>query len=490
VRPPSGRPRRTWPQRLLIAFNVVCVLGALTAAGTLAYFNDKFGEITRIQLGADTLREQKERPAGAPINYLLVGADDDTGLGPNDPETRGRGNIAGARTDTIMVLRVDPKDTTARLLSFPRDLWVPISGTNTKARINEAFEGNDGAQRLIDTIKQNFGIPIDHYVQVNFASFKKLVDSIGGVPINFPEPVRAKSSGLDIPTAGCYTLDGTQALAFVRARKDYQVLRDGRWQLDLSGDLGRINRQQLFIQIAIKRAIAKGIRNPATLRRLVELGVKSVAIDQQLRPSDVMDLGQRFRNFNPKNLVKYTLPVDDAVKGAAQVLELRADEAEPILEIFRGQPSDSGAANGTQVELQPEQVRLQVVNGSRIDGQAREVTNELTRVGFIPASPGNTDTMPNTTLRYAPGKVDQARLVARYLKGPVIFEESDQVTATDVVVVTGSDFQGVSTQPKPADQVPSLTTSTSTTTTVPDTTTTSTTLVGELPGQTLEAASC
>ena len=215
-----------------------------------------------------------------------------------------------------------------------------------------------------------------------------------------------------------------------------------------------------------------------------------MAIDQQLRPSDVMDLGQRFRNFNPKNLVKYTLPVDDAVKGAAQVLELRADEAEPILEIFRGQPSDSGAGDGTQVDLQPEQVRVQVVNGSRIDGQAREMTNQLTKIGFIPASPGNTDTVPTTTVQYAPGKTDQARLGARYLKGPVTFEESDQVTASDVVVVTGSDFQGVSTQPKPAAQVPSITTSTTTTTTVPDTTTTSTTLVGELPGQTLEAASC
>jgi hypothetical protein len=118
------------------------------------------------------------------------------------------------------------------------------------------------------------------------------------------------------------------------------------------------------------------------------------------------------------------------------------------------------------------------------------VTNQLTRIGFIPASPGNTDTVATTTVQYAPGKGAQARLVARYLTGPVVFEESDQVTATDVVVITGSDFQGVSEAPKPPDQVPTITTSTTTTTTVPDTTTTSTTLVGELPGQTVEAASC
>ncbi len=105
--------RRTWPQRLLIAFNVVCVVGALGTAGVLAYFNDKLGDVTRIQLGGDTLREEEERPPGAALNYLLVGADDATGS--TGVDTIGRGNVTGARTDTIMVLRVDPKDTTARL---------------------------------------------------------------------------------------------------------------------------------------------------------------------------------------------------------------------------------------------------------------------------------------------------------------------------------------------------------------------------------------
>jgi LCP family protein required for cell wall assembly len=487
----AASTHRTWPQRLLIIFNVICIVGALCAAGTLAYFNDKLGDITRIQLGGDTLREAEDRPPGAPINYLLVGADDDAGLDADDPETRGRGTIAGARTDTIMVLRLDPKDTTARLLSFPRDLWVPIAGTDTRRRINEAFQGNGpaAAQRLIETIKLNFGIPIDHYVQVNFASFKKLVDSIGGVPIYFDEPVRARSSGLAIPYAGCWTLDGTQALAFARARKDYQVFRDNEWQLDPSGDLGRINRQQYFLRVALKRAISKGIRNPATLRRLVDIGVQSVGIDEQLRPADVMDLGQRFRNFSPVNLKTYTVPVDDAVRGGAQVLELRADEAEPILTIFRGEPVEE--TDDSTAPLTPTQVRVQVVNGSRVDGQARQMTEELTRIGFIPVTPGNADTIPTTTLRYAPGRAAQARLVARYLVGPVTFEESDQVVGMDVVLVTGTDFQGASTEPKADDQVPQVSTSTTTTTTtVPDTTTTTTTLVGELPGQSPEAASC
>ena len=95
------------------------------------------------------------------------------------------------------------------------------------------------------------------------------------------------------------TLDGTQALAFARARKDYQVFRDDEWQTDPSGDLGRINRQQYFLRVALKRAIAKGVRNPATLRRLVDIGVAERRLDEQLRPADLIDLGQRFRNFSP-----------------------------------------------------------------------------------------------------------------------------------------------------------------------------------------------
>jgi hypothetical protein len=265
------------------------------------------------------------------------------------------------------------------------------------------------------------------------------------------------------------------------------VFRDGEWQNDPSGDLGRINRQQYFLRVALKRAIAKGIRNPATLRRLVDIGVASVGIDQQLRPSDVMDLGSRFRNFSPDNLKTYTVPVDDAVRGGAQVLEMRADEAEPILTIFRGEPAEQ--TDDSTADLVPTQVRVQVVNGSRIDGQAREMTDALTRLGFIPVSPGNSDTTATTTLRYAPGRAAQARLVARYLVGPVKFEESDQVTGMDVILVTGSDFQGALTEPKADGDVPGITSTTTTSTTVPDTTTT-TTLVGELPGQSPEAAGC
>src|SRR3989442_1433987 len=132
------RLRRTWPQRLLIVFNVFCILGALTTAVGLAYVKQSVGEIQRVRLG-NSLRPPAQVAAGKAQNYLIVGVDSGAGLAPNDPVNIGRAELGGTlRSDTIMVLRLDPRSTTASILSFPRDLWVAIAGTGSSARLNSA----------------------------------------------------------------------------------------------------------------------------------------------------------------------------------------------------------------------------------------------------------------------------------------------------------------------------------------------------------------
>ena len=200
--PAAVRLRRTWPQRLLISFNVLCIVAALTTAASLTYVKQTVGEIPRVRLG-DALRSTRRSTAtGGPQNYLIVGVDSAEGLAPGDPVLKDRESVAGLRSDTIMVLRIDPRSTTASLISFPRDLWVPIADTNHKRKINSAIELPDarlGVQRLIRTIAQDFQIPIDHYLQVDFAGFKDIVRVVGGVPVYFPEPARDQHSGLDVP---------------------------------------------------------------------------------------------------------------------------------------------------------------------------------------------------------------------------------------------------------------------------------------------------
>ena len=120
-------------------------------------------------------------------NYLIVGSDSRACIDPGSPYAGAfltEGNDIGDRSDTIMVLRVDPDESQAAILSFPRDLWVRIGSSNRKARINSAFDKEDPS-RLVETIEQNFEIPVDHYIEVDFCAFKYLVDAVGGVKIPF-----------------------------------------------------------------------------------------------------------------------------------------------------------------------------------------------------------------------------------------------------------------------------------------------------------------
>lgn len=217
----EARPvrRRSGGQRLLLTLGCLATVAVLLVASTVAYFNWRLGQIDRIDLGlVDT-------ESGEPENYLLVGSDSRAGIDAEEAGAQGFLNSeeyqtdpdgAGRRSDTIMVLRIDPSSKTADLLSFPRDLYVPIAGTDRSDKINAAF--GMGVDVLIDTIQENFDIPINHYVEVDFVGFQKIVDSMGGVKFYFDKPVWDSHTGLDISTVGCHTLDGAGTLAFARSR--------------------------------------------------------------------------------------------------------------------------------------------------------------------------------------------------------------------------------------------------------------------------------
>jgi LCP family protein required for cell wall assembly len=367
---------------------------------------------------------------------------------------------AGTRlTDTIMILRIDPGAHTADVLSFPRDLRIPISGHGS-ARINSAYE-TGGPFLLIKTIDENFDIPIHHYIEVDFAGFRQLVTEIGGVPVYFPHPVRSvESVELEISDPGCWTLGPRMALGFARARKDYQVQDDdGDWHTDLGGDHSRIERQQLFVQLALRRAISKGARNPNTLKGLVDVGVGNVTIDTGLEVQDILTVGRAFRSFDPADLVTHTLPVDEAPLGGPAYLYLREEEAEPTLALFRGDPSPLAPSMG------PGEVVVAVRNGTGAPGQATSVTRDLAAAGFETLVPGDTERGGPTRIRYAAGSEAAARLLARYLAGPARFEVDASLDGSHVMLMTGNDWFGLAEEPRPETEVPGPSTTTTTTTT-------------------------
>jgi polyisoprenyl-teichoic acid--peptidoglycan teichoic acid transferase len=438
----AGRTRRTWPQRLLITFNVLLIVLCLTGAGGLGYFYYQFGQIPRIDLADGTL--ETEPPPAQPQNFLLVGSDSREFVveGSDDQSSFGDSSFTGGqRADTIILVRVDPQSKRAAMVSFPRDLWLPIAPDGHMQRINTAFE--DGPGQLIETIKSNFNIPIHHYAQVDFKGFQGLVDAVGGVTVFLGSPVRDRVSGLYQLATGCVELQGDQALAYVRSRH-FQYQENGRWRDDPRGDIGRIERQQDFIRRALREALSSGLTNPVHLNRLVNIGLENVQVSKGLDPRDVVNLGKNFRTLSPETLQQYQLPVTNARVGQAAVLKILEQdraEAEAIFEVFRGTPPAPAE------DVQPSAVTVRVQNGSGQAGQAADVTTALQSSQFSVATPGNANRTERTTIRYGAGQEAKAQLLQRYLVSGADLVPYPDLQGVDVVLVTGTDFEGILATP-------------------------------------------
>jgi polyisoprenyl-teichoic acid--peptidoglycan teichoic acid transferase len=464
----TRRARRSVLQKLVIITNVFAMVGFLFAAGSLAYGYEKFGQIPRVEIGETlSVGEGDDGREVVAENFLIVGVDSAAGLDPDDPVAASRTDIANLRSDTMMILRVDPTSTRAALLSLPRDLWVPIPG-HGNGRINEAIELG-GPELLVETIQAYLGVPVNHYAQVDFHGFGRLVNAIDGVEIWFPNPVRDPRSGLDVPEPGCITLDARNALGFVRSRA-YQEYVDGRWRTDPTGDLGRIRRQQQFIIAALERAVDRGVRNPVTLDELIDSTLDAVTIDDTLDGDDLLALGREFRRFEPSSLDVYQLPVVDDTVGGAAVLRLVTQEADDVLDLFR---------SSDPTQLTEDAVRVQVLNGTGDPGQASSASDALRAAGFALGGTGDAARLgvERTEILHPAGTEAGADLVRRWLVADAQLVLDDSVD--DITVVTGADWQGLRTEPLPAPEpVEGATTTlpTSSTTTTDDETTTTTAL--------------
>jgi LCP family protein required for cell wall assembly len=476
----ASRSSRTWLQRLAIAAGVLLTFSCIAAATGVGYLYWVTGQFLRADLALDSASSKEPR------NYLVIGSDSRDNVDPNDPNAGaflGPDAPSGKRSDTILLVRIDPLAGTVKMLSFPRDLWIPMADTGQNDRINSAY--GRGRQVLVDTIRNDFGVEVNNYIEVDFAGFKGLVDAIGGVPMYFDTPMRDTKSGLDVPTAGCVTLDPDQALAFARSRYlEFQNSR-GRWEEDGTSDLGRITRQQFFVRKALSKAFAIGITDLGTFTRLLNVAKDSVTIDQTIDRGDLFALVQRFKELQPTDIESYSLPVKNHTTNAgASVLLLDQAAAQPALDVFRGR--DPGV-------LTEGQVSVQVFNGSGTAGQARDVGMALQAVGFAVGSAGNAPGSDQTVIQYAPGSEAAADLLARHLTGPSTLVEDPTLAANELALVTGKDFTTVMQTPR----APSVTTTTvpavdetTPADSVPPSTTTSTTVVGVVPGEAPVGVSC
>ncbi len=227
-----------------------------------------------------------------------------------------------------MILRQEKDGNGAALVSLPRDLWVTVSGRNSQGRINSAY--NDGPNVLAATITDEFGIPINHVIDVDFVGFKELIDAAGGTTICFDYATRDTNSGLD-QQPGCNELDGVQGLAYARSR-NYEEFRDGQWRKDPTADLGRIERQQNFIRATVDATLVRLQADPFLASELISSVSDSVRLDPGLDP---FAAAGTLRKAFSSGFTTYQLPVSGTTINGNSVLLLEPG-AEPILDYFRG----------------------------------------------------------------------------------------------------------------------------------------------------------
>lgn len=355
----AARRRRRAAVR--IGSGVACVAvvtgGVVTIAGRSPGGSSTAGSTSTIS-AASTLAESTTVSPSFPAagtqaqNFLIVGDDSSACVAPNSPwagaADPGRGD--SSRTDTIMVLRIDPGTARAAVLSFPRDLWVQIPGRGD-GRINSAYTQNEPSL-LAQTIYDNFGVTIDHYLQIDFCAFTRIVDAVGGVAVPFETPVRDRNVGLDITAAGCHTFSGDEALAYVRSRHLEWIDETGEAHADTSNDLGRIARQQDFLRRVLSRAGEVGLFDPAIARSLIEALQTDIVTEQGMTINDLLGFVGVLKDIEPTSIPQFQIDATAITVGGNSVLEPRLHSAEmnAVLDIFSNAAPIPDAADQSVTE--------------------------------------------------------------------------------------------------------------------------------------------
>jgi len=475
----AGRSHRRRKIVLITLSSVVglVVLVAAAGAGYLWYENHRIHRVHIKHLAqVRTSGVQKDVE-----NILLIGSTTRCGLAQ---QSQAFGycdeGVTGVNSDVVMILHLDPDHHRASILSIPRDTMVPNARPDGLNKIDAALGAADGPSQLIAAITDDFGIPIQHYVELNFDSFQGIVNALGGVKMYFPMPVYDAESSLNIPTAGCISLNGFQALAVVRARHlQYQPPSDAGlprydWPYDPQSDLSRIRRDHEFLRVLASAVAARGLGNFITDLQLINSLAGNLVVDQNFSATDMANLVLGFHDVAPYSVPQYTLPV--VVDGQEYyyggydygdvVFPVQPEDAQVIAQCLGSAPT--GEASGQSLPSRGS-FTVAVENGSGVYDQGAQTASALKALGYDVTSVGDSyakaSTTETTILYSNPSQLADALRVQSDLSGlavigydPGLIESSSTGSESapsstvdvgsplptsegaDVVVVTGSNF--------------------------------------------------
>lgn len=450
---------------MLIGSNAIVFLLIAAVASAYGYVRHEIADIKTAP--AKNVTPENERVGGQkikqpvvntyglkPENILLIGNQTRQGLTPKQQLQFGTSVGSGTLADIMMILHLDPASGTASILSVPRDLFSPMPANSVVGpyqKMDAALNnGADGPDNLVKAIQQDLGIPINHFIELNFNGFINSVNALGGINVYFPDPVFDADSLLYIPTRGCQHLDGAQALALVRARHlQYEPKGvnepDYDWPYDPESDLARIVRTHTFMKIVAQTAKAKGLTNPILAAHFISAILGQMTVDPGLK-SELVHLVLRYRNLDVDGVPESTLPttaVNDYYYGGYDMGDV----------LFPVEPADLNAVRAWDsaalpAPVKPKSVSVQSITGSQqaaddaggsLTTDGLKVTSET--VGTVPSS------TTETLVVYHPGNLAKALYVMKYLSGAVMMQASSSQPFETVTVELGSVVNVTTTHP-------------------------------------------
>ncbi|MFC8176616.1 LCP family protein [Streptomyces sp. NPDC057325] len=402
----------------------------------------------------DPFKDMKNRPlAGHGTNILVVGTD---GRDRITPEERAKYRLGGAPcncTDTVMLVHISQDRDRASVVSLPRDSYAEmpehtdlVSGEKHHAhpvKLNAAY-AEGGPALTVRTVESMTGVKIDHYLEVDFTSFMRTVDAVGGVQICTTKQLKDAYTGLDL-TPGTHELDGGRALQYVRSR-----------HIDGAADIGRMQRQQRFVAALVERVTSGGVLlNPVRFRAVATSMLSSVRADEGFGTDQMLSLSKAMRGFTPASSEFVSVPVGDMsfpVKGIGSTVKWDAARAQQLFQALREDrpiasakpPAPAKAPKEVVVDVAPDTVRVQVYNGTRTDGLGRKVDDALRGTGFATTRAPRTAAgaeRERTVVEYDPRWDRSAKSLAAALPGAELKAVAGRGGTMRVVV--GADHKGV-----------------------------------------------
>jgi LCP family protein required for cell wall assembly len=454
--PSRARPKRHRKTKWILG--TVAVLIVVAVGGTAGYAWYLNHEIHRIDVRGLVDVPTSGADAGTE-NILMVGSTDRCALTvQNAAYGLCSQGVNGVNSDVVMILHLNPSNHSVSILSVPRDLFVPNARTTGANKIDAALY--QGPSQLVAAINENLGIPIQHYVVLNFDTFANVVDALGGVKMYFPMPVYDAYSGLKVLTPGCVALDGLTALQVVRARhlqyKAPGVTTDlpQYWPSENLSDLARIRRDHEFLRVLGSAVAKQGLSNPITDTRLVSSVASQLDVDRQFSSSDMVNLILNFHSVNVNSAPQLTLPVEVdqsqsgyTYKGGAygDVEFPSITQDQQVIDQFLGESGTTNTMTGKPLP-DPSTVSVSVLNGTGAYNQATTTSASLGAFGFHMVGVGDSQsvgTESETTVYFAQKTAaDQAaaQAVARSMSGAVVTALGPTTDGAQVTVVTGTQF--------------------------------------------------